>query len=121
MSERRAGRERLKAAIRSEVSSKDSKTKQERFHGEKTRRIPIDIPETKHVAVLKVSTGVTLAMGYQSVRMDIGVELPWPVRLKRTKDLRAGYDKAYEFLDREIVRRSRDLDELLRELVKKYR
>lgn len=115
---------RRRAKVRSEITSKDSKTKKETSHGEKVTNREVTFPEdtqTRHTAVLKVSTGVTLAMGYQSVRMDIGVELPWPVRLKKTKDLRRGYDAAYEFLDREIAKRSRDLDELLAELAKKYR
>lgn len=105
--------------VKSELTHTDKNTGKTTFHGEKVHQISHSDGGGLPLAMVKVSNGVTLSLGFQSVRMDVGVEMPWPVQ-QVPDDLRAGFDKAYEFIDNEIAERAQELDSLVRDLAKKY-
>jgi len=71
---------------------------------------------------VNVGSGITLAMGYQSVRLDVGVTLPVTFQegANPNETLRRSFDQAYEFLDEEIAERSKEVESLLKDLAKKY-
>lgn len=72
----------------------------------------------KYNAMVKVTNGITLTYGYQSVRLDVGVELPFDVDKENTQD---AFARATEIVDDELAERSKEMDGLLKDLAKKYR
>ena len=70
--------------------------------------------------IVKVSADVRIAMGYQSVGIVVGVEVPWPCRPGHVEDLGPGFKEAYVLLDDELADRARELDPLLKKLIQKY-
>lgn len=69
-------------------------------------------------ALVKVTNGITLTYGYQSVRLDVGIELPF--EYADTEDITNAYAEAYRIVDEELAERSREMDSLLRDLAGKY-
>ena len=114
--------QRSRALTKSEVTVTSKETNAVTHHEARTKMGDhAEVKPGQQVAMIKVSNGITLSMGYQSVRMDVGVEMPWATNPNDIANLKSGFDAAYQFLDDELAARARDLDGLLRELVKKYR
>ena len=75
----------------------------------------------EHFAVVKAANGVTLTYGFQSVRVDVGVELPWEVDLDDAKgSLAKAFDAAYAIVDDELASRSTEIEPLLKSLAKRF-
>ncbi len=113
---------RSTALVRSEVVVVDKQTKQERHRDAKHKERETSVPKGLggSTGTIKVSNGITLSMGYQTVRLDIGIELPWPMRPGMIEDARAGFDEAYNFVDDELATQAKELEGLLKDLSKKY-
>ena len=111
---------RFNRTVRSEIVSEDKKTGKTTHYGEK-RKIERATATQGTIGLIKVSTGVSVATGYQSVRLDVGVELPWPCRPGKPEDLQEGFESAYELVSKEMADRSNELDELVRDLARKYK
>lgn len=115
---------RISGSVHRETKITNKKTGRVQRHLSSTSRFePIKVlkdPDDE-IAVIKVLNGITLTTGYQSVRMDIGVEMPWPVRPGKFEDLEQGFKQAYELIENEITERSQDLEALLQDLAEKYR
>ena len=118
---------RRHATVRSEmvVIDKESKREQHRDARARERRIKESDPLEHQgpLAVVKVANGVTLSMGFQSVRVDVGVDLPWPVpkEIDSMKEaLSNGFDFAYQLIDDELSARAKEMEGLLRQINKRY-
>lgn len=110
---------RSTALVQHEVVAQHKGTK--RIHHQESGRKKVGKPvRGEHIAMVKVSNGITIAHGYQSVRLDIGVEMPVNVRVNKFEDLRDGFSRAYALLEEELVERSVEVDKLVRQLARRY-
>ena len=113
-------KEQKTAKVRSELAVRDERTKEETHRDARTREVKTK-KTADRFAVIKVSNSVKLAMGYQSVGCDVGIELPWPVSTSlRGDELKAGFDFAYQLIDDELAERAAEIDPLLNKLARKY-
>lgn len=112
-----------KTKIRTELAVRDDTSKKDVHNSEHRREIDDGDPlPAGPVAIIKVSSGATFSMGYQSVRVNVGVELPWPVRPgpDAIEDAKPGFEAAYGLIDDELSGRSRVTEDLLKKLVRTY-
>lgn len=111
-----------KAIVRSEINSTNKKTGKTTAHrAEVTEKKTRKLREGEYVAVIKVSTGVRIATGYQSAGLEVGVELPWPVHLKDLDEVKKGFEQAYDLIGEEMRTQSANLESVVEELAEKYR
>lgn len=113
---RRKAVKRIELAVRDKQAGKDIHNE---THSEDIGSGPAYLGP---MAIVKVAAGATFSMGFQSVRVDIGIELPWPVRPGEDgiEDAKPGFEAAYALIDDELSGRSKTTEDLLRKLVRTY-
>ena len=114
---------RTAAAVTSTVVVRDRATRKEKHRETRNLERETDLPRMtgQQFVICKVGNGVKISMGYQSVEVIVGVDLPWPMRTKNMEDVKAGFDAAYNFVDDELSGRVKEMDGLLAKLAAKYR
>jgi hypothetical protein len=112
----------MKAKVRSSLFSEDKRTGKKHF-----RSAHSHAPELKEIksqgpfGIVKNSVGLTLTYGFQSVRLDVGAEVPWPCRPGHPEDLKEGFKASDELISDELAERTPELDSFLKDLAKRYR
>ena len=109
------------AKVSSSIVVVDKKAKRKLHEDTKTEeKDVVDTPMRGSVGIVKTGIRTGISASYQSVTVEVAVELPWPCRPGHVEDLQPGFDKAYEFLDDELAARAKDMEGLLKSLVRKY-
>ncbi len=76
----------------------------------------VDIPPGYHLAMMKAYVPVKLSYNYQSVGIEIGAEIPYPVRIGNEDDIREGMEKVYAIVEEVLVEKAAGLKALLQSL-----
>lgn len=81
---------------------------------EKSRQLPAPTGN----GMITVQEGVTISYHFNSVRIDIGIELPWDLSPGDGFDrrIRKAYDTAYTVVQEELTQQAGKMEKLLREL-----
>jgi len=71
--------------------------------------------------VISVQEGVTISYRYNSVRIDVGIELPWNLSAGPDfeKRIRKAYDTAYGVIQEELTQQAGVMEKLLKQLARK--
>jgi hypothetical protein len=73
-------------------------------------------PKGYVMGTVSVRNGVTLSLGYQSARIDIGGDLPFPMRPGNVEDFGEGMDVLERYVDDRLVKKARGLREFLKKV-----
>lgn len=73
-------------------------------------------PEGSPVGHVRVGSGLTLSRGFNAVRVDVAVDIPWRMRPNNSADVRAGIRFASKIADNALARRAEEIDKFLDEL-----
>lgn len=109
---------RSRAIVQSTIVVRD-KTANEETHRDTKTQVKMDKRVDGEILTARAGVGITITYGYQSVRIDVSGESPYKADDKDAR--RKAYDELYEFIDEEIANRSVEIDELVRELARKYK
>jgi hypothetical protein len=84
---------------------------------EETGQFDLPKREGDGVAVVKAMTNAKLSLNYQSIGVEVGIEVPWPVKAKSLKsDLEDGLDFVENVVDERIQERVEEVKKLLNKL-----
>lgn len=108
---------RAGGSLTTTVSITDNISKEEIHREEKSERLPaVTIPEGYSVGTVRAIVGVTISANFSSVRLDIGGEMPWPMRPGNVKDFSAGLDKFEDVVEAKAASKVPEVEELLSSL-----
>ena len=94
----------------------DSTTRHNLHHEVKKARLPITIPEGYEVAMIRDGASIKLSLDYQSAGVDVGVDMPWPVRPGHPKDLQRGIAVVEAITERRLAKRVAEVRKIVRGL-----
>jgi hypothetical protein len=115
---------RTKALLSSSIRAEHRGTKEVLHEDQKSKDVGVEVKprSNEQVSVVKVSNGIRIAYGFQSVGIDIGIELPILVDIHDpNEDIANGFVTAYDIIGTELTERAQEVDGLVRKLAKKYR
>ena len=108
-----------KASISTKTAVTESGSKTP--HKESTCTKTADIPcpafsPNSAFGVVKFGAGVTFSRNYQSSRVDVGIECPWPCRPGHPEDLLKGLDAVKQLVEDEMEDVGEQLQDFLSRL-----
>lgn len=116
------GARRVKGALHTRTSivrKQDKKVLHEDDETEETDEV--EIPDGAGIAVIHYVIPIKLSMGFNSAGVEVGVEMPWPVRPGHLEDLNTGFKRTATWVESRLERKAKEVPGLLRALAKKER
>jgi hypothetical protein len=105
---------RVTGSVYSFIMIKDNQTKaviREKHVSGKTKTV-----EAEHIAMIREVGSITLSRGFNSIRVETGVEMPWPCVPGDLSSIKDGLTQCRKLVEAKLEKRSADMDKLLDEL-----
>lgn len=112
----------MKAKVKSgtitkKLSISNSQTKEVLHEEEKNERVrPVKVKDGEAVAIVKFTSGLKRTSNYQSVMVEVGVEMPFSVRPGDTKALSKHFETVETIVEDRLAEQVEGVTEVLKEL-----